>query len=428
METTTSKQEDSNIKLNIVVDEKMLASAKKAALAAYRPQVKAAGFREGKAPDKVVEKSIGDEKLQQEAIDRAISVAYTQAIEDEKLRVLSRPEVSVTKFVPYSELEFEATVEVMPEFKLPDYKKIKVSFEEPEVTKEDIDKVLENLQQRVATSKQVKRAAKEGDKVWIDFKGVRADDGSEVAGASGEDYPLLLGSDTFIKGFEPELIGVTGDQEKSFTVTFPKDYNVKALQNQKVTFSVQVKKVEEVTKPKLDDAFAKQVGSFDDLKSLKADVKGQLLQEKLERARSDHRQQVIEKVIDKTKVTPPAGLLERVRKELEQELEQNLQYRGMAIEQYAQQQGYDSVEEFGKQELDPQSVKRAKSSLIMTEIAEAEQLTVQREELDARLETLKEQYPDEKMQAQLDTPDARRELAAQMLTEKTLAKLVEYAS
>lgn len=428
MKTSIKKQKDSKVILTVVVAEATISKARKAAITELRPQVKAQGFRDGKAPDKIVEKQVGEQRMQQEVLDRAISEAYSEAVDAEQLRVLGHPHINITKFVPYSDLEFEATIEVMPDFELPDFKKIKVPFQAPKVEKSEVDEVLDNLRIRVAETKEVKRAAKEGDKVWIDFKGVRASDKSEVVGASGQDYPLVLGSDTFIKGFEPEIIGMKPGEEKTFVVTFPADYNVKALQKEKVEFTATMKKVEEVNKPKLDDKFAKQAGPFDSLDALKKDINAQLLQEKQEQAQREHRQKILEKLVDTTKLDPPPDMLARVQEQLESELKQNVQYRGMSLEQYVEQNGFESIDDFKEKELKPQSIKRAKSSLILTKVAEQEQIKVQREELDQRLAQLTQQYQDPQMRQQLDSPEGRREIAAQMLTEKTIAKLTEYAT
>src|SRR5690606_38690098 len=182
-----------------------------------------------------------------------------------KLRPVSRPSVNLKKFVPFTTLEFEAEVEVLGTVKLPNYKTMTKSVKKPEVTTKDVDAVIADIKTRMAEKKDVKRAAKEGDQVWIDFKGVDAK-GQPVKGADGKEYPLVLGSDTFIPGFEKNLIGQNAGDKKTFTLTFPKDYGVKALANKKVTFTVTVTKVQEVIEPKVDNAFASRLGRFQSLK------------------------------------------------------------------------------------------------------------------------------------------------------------------
>lgn len=426
MQISTEELKDSNTKVTVGVDKESIADAKRQVLGQLRPEVKAPGFREGKAPDNVVEKQLGAEYVQNLVLERAVGRAYSQAIDDKKLKPLGQPQINITKFVPYSELEFEAEVEVVPNFSLPDYKNLKIDTpDSEEVAEKDVDEVIENIRTRIAESKEVDRAAKDGDKAWIDFKGTRADNDEEVKGATGEDYPIVLGSNTFIKGFEPEVVGMKPGEEKDFTVTFPEDYHVKALQDQKVNFHVTLKKVEEIIKPDVNDEFAKKAGPFENLESLKKDIKSQLEQEQQQRASREFREAVIEKLVEKTKLDVPPQLQERVKQEIRQEMEQNLQYRGTTLAQYIEQQGL-SEEEFEQKELTEKANKRAKASLILTEVAEQEKIDINREELEERLQMLRQQYSDEKMQAELDKPEARRELAAQLMTEKTIQKLIEF--
>jgi len=427
MKIDVEQPKDSQTKLTIVADEQQLTNAKKAVINEHRPKVKAKGFRDGNAPDKVVEREIGSEHLQADILDRALSIAYSQALNDEGIEPLAQPEVSVTKFVPYSELEFSATVETVPEFKLPKYDNLKVDVETDDVTAKDVKEVLDNIATRSAETEEVTRAAKDGDKATIDFKGTRPKNGDDVPGASGKDYPLQLGSGSFIEGFEPEVIGMKAGEDKTFTVTFPDDYRVETLAGDKVEFAVKVTKVEQLNKPTIDDEFAKQLGEFDDLKALKADIKTQLESENEQQAQRKRRQQTIEALVDKVKLEMPPKLLERVTAEVEQELQQNLQQRGMTMQQYLDQQGL-SEDEFEHGELAEQATKRAKSSLVLTELAKDMELDIDTDELETQLNLLRQQYSDEKMQAELEKPEARREVAAQMLTEKTITKLVELNS
>jgi len=427
MKIDVEQLKDSQTKLSIVVDEEVVTRAKKAVIDEHRPKVKAKGFRDGNAPDKVVEREVGSEHLQADILDRALSIAYSQALNDHNIEPLAQPEVNVTKFVPYSQLEFTATVETVPEFKLPKYDNLKVSVEADDVTAKDVEEVLDNIATRSAEAEEVDRAAKDGDKVTIDFKGTHPDSGDDVPGASGTDYPLQLGSGSFIEGFEPEVIGMKSGEDKTFTITFPDDYRVETLAGDKVTFAVTAKKIEQLNKPTIDDEFATKLGPFDDLKALKADIKTQLESENEQQAQRKLRQETIEALVDKVKLDVPPQLLERVRAEIEQELQQNLMQRGMTMQNYLDQQGV-SEDEFKAGELQAQAEKRAKSSLVLTKLAKDMEVGVDTDELETQMNLLREQYSDEKMQAELDKPEARREVAAQMLTEKTISKLVELNS
>lgn len=421
MKVTVTKQPKSKVQITVGVPEDVISDVKRSVMNQLRPRVKASGFRAGHAPDKVVEKELGPQAVQAEVLEAAVNRAYGMAVSKEDIKIVGQPQIEVKKFVPYTDLEFTATVEVVPEFKLPDYKKLKATKQEPKVEAADVNEVIGNLQTRLAESKEVTRAAKDGDKVWIDFEG-KTTAGKPVEGAKGEDYPLVIGSNTFIKGFEPEMLGKKAGDEHEFTVKFPDDYHAKNLQGKPVTFAVKVKKVEEVVKPKADDEFAAKVGPFKSLKELKDDIKKQLAAEKQEQVDRQFREDLVGELVDKSKFDVPEEMLERVKTELRQELLQNLQYRGLTFEQYLQSEGISEAD-FEKTHLVERATRRSKASIILTELAEAEKVKIPREELDARLDMLKKQYTDPKMQEELDKPEARRELAAQMLTEKTIDML-----
>lgn len=427
MNIEVEQLKDSQTKLKITVDPDVLKRARKAVIDEHRPSVKAKGFREGNAPDKVVEREVGAEHLKGDILDRALSIAYSQALKDNEIEPLAQPEVNVTKFVPYEQLEFTAIVEHVPEFELPKYDNLKVDIEPKEVADEDINQVLDNIASNSAETEEVKRAAKDGDKVTIDFKGVDPESGDDIPGASSTNYPLQLGSGSFIEGFEPKVIGLKSGEDKTFTLTFPDDYRVESLKGEKVKFSVTVQKVEQVNKKKIDDDFAKQLGPFKDLDELKEDIKTQLEAENEQQTERERRQKTIEALVDKVDLVVPPQLLERVTEEVKNELQQNLMQRGMTLEQYLAQQDL-SEEEFEQGELKEQAEKRAKSSLVLTELAKDLELEVKTDELETQLNLLREQYSDEKMQAELDKPSARQEIAAQLLTQKTISKLVELNS
>ena len=235
---------------------------------------------------------------------------YAQAAKLENIRPVTRPEVTVKKFVPFTQLEFEVSTEVVGDIKLADYKKIKLAKPKPEVTATDVDDVIKSLKIRVAEKKEVNRPAKKTDEVWIDFKGVN-EKKEPVSGAEGKDYPLVIGSNTFIPGFEDNVEGLKPGDEKTFTLTFPKDYGAKALAGKKVTFTINVKKVQEVSEPKLDDDFAAKVGPFKTVKELKDDIKKQLTVEKQDQLNRDYASDLVEKITDQSKMAIPSAMIEQ---------------------------------------------------------------------------------------------------------------------
>lgn len=426
MNVSVVKKSKTEVKLEISADEQQIADVKRQVFNELRKNVKAKGFREGKAPDNIVEQELGAQTVQAEVLNAAVSRLYGMAVTKEKLQTLGKPELKLKKFVPYSELEFEVDVEVVPDIKLADYKKIKVPLKVDEVTDKDVKDVLERLRKSVSDKKEVKRAAAEGDEVWIDFEG-KDSKGKEIRGASGQDYPLNIGSKTFIPGFEEEMTGLKPGDEKEFTLTFPKDYHAKNLAGQKVTFNVKVNKVKSVTLPKLDDEFASKVGPFSSLKDLKSDIKSQIKQERENQAKSKQREEILAKIVEKSNIPTPSKLVEDVAKSIKEEFVQNLSYRGMTFDDYLKQIG-QSAEEFNEKEVKPQAEKRAKTSLVLSKIAEEEDITANQQELEQRLELMKSQYKDNQdILREIDSPQSRQDIASQILTEKTIERIMKYA-
>ncbi|MGH7241379.1 MAG: trigger factor, partial [Candidatus Saccharimonadales bacterium] len=216
MQITKDQPSPTNVKLTINADASDMAEVKEAVLLQLARTVKVPGFRAGKAPLHVVEKNVSQEALQTEFLDTIVNKLYVDAIAQQSLRPVNRPDVSITKFVPFTTLEVVAEVEVIGAIKLPDYKKIKLAKPEVKVTAKDVDEILDNLANRAAEKKDVERAAKSGDEATIDFTGVDAKTKEAIAGADGKDYPLVLGSNSFIPGFEDEVVGLKAGETKTF--------------------------------------------------------------------------------------------------------------------------------------------------------------------------------------------------------------------
>jgi trigger factor len=426
MQVTKKNLNDTKVQLTLAADADVLHAVKQETLKVFARTIKVAGFREGKAPLAMVEKHADSARLQSEFLERAINRVYIAALEQEKLRPVDQPQIKITKFVPFDTLELEAEVEIVGDVKLPDYKKIKLPEEKVAVTAKDVDEVIKNLRTREAEKKDVDRAAKNGDQTTIDFKGVDAKTKEAVQGADGKDYPLLLGSNTFIPGFEDNVVGMKVGEEKTFAVTFPKDYGVKALQNRKVDFTVTVKKVQEMAEPKLDDEFAAKVGPFKTVDELKADIKKQLQAEKEHQAAQKYADDLITKITEKSTTAIPQVLVDEQIDRIERDQRQNLMYRGQTWQEFLESEGLTEENYRDKQRNGAEM--RVKAGLVLSAVAEAEDITVTAEELDAQMSALRAQYPDKQMQAELAKPESRRDIASRIMTEKTLAKLKEYAT
>jgi trigger factor len=423
MKFKLSYTNDTTALVQITADQTELDTYKSKVLNKLKDQVKLAGFRKGHAPLELVEKSLDQNVLQQEFLDEAMTSLYTAAAKNERLRPIAAPKVTLKKFVPFTELAFDAEVSVVSEIVLPDYKKIKVAKEKVSVSKKEVDEVIENLRTRGAERKDVERVAKDSDQVWIDFEGFDQK-GVAIERADGKDYPLVIGSNTFIPGFEPELVGKKAGDATEFTLTFPKDYGVKTMQGKKVTFKVKVNKVQEVVKPSVDDEFAKKLGPFTSVEQLKNDIEKQLLQDKEDTARRNHEAATLRAIVEKTKVTVPQELIDEQVEMLVREVRQNAIQRGQTYEELLAAEG-KTEESYKKEVLVPEATDRVKAGLVLSEIAEKEKLTVESDELDARLAALKAQYRDEKMQAELDKIENQRDIANRILTEKTIKLLTE---
>jgi trigger factor len=414
-----------NIKLTITADQAVLDGIKKSALEYLSKETKVPGFRQGKAPLGLVEKNIPSARLQSEFLDRAINHLYADAIAHESIRPVAQPDITVSKFVPFTTLEFVAKVEAVGEIILADYKKIKLSPEKAEITAKEVDLVMENLRARGATKEPVTRKAKMEDEVLIDFSGVDAKTKEPINGAEGKAYPLVLGIGNFIPGFEEQLVGVVPDETKEFTLTFPKDYHVKALQNRKVDFKVAVKGISAVKKPKLDDAFAASVGPFKTVSELKKDVKKQLQAEKEREVMQAFDNELLKKISDKSTVEIPHTLIEEEIDRIEEEEKRNIAYRGQTWQEHLDEEQLTA--EAHRERQREVATARVKSGLILSEIAKFEKMTISPEELEIRIQILKGQYPEKQMQSELDKPENRREILNRMLTEKTLDALHGYS-
>jgi trigger factor len=358
-------------------------------------------------------------------MEHAINDLYRKAVEQEKIRPVGQPKIEIKKFVPYTALEFEVTQEVIGEVSLPNYKTMKLAKPKVDVTAEQVNNVLNDLKSRMAERKEVNRPSKDSDELLIDFSG-KDTDGKPIAGTDGKDYPLVLGSGSFIPGFEEQLIGLKAGDNKEFDITFPKDYGVAAMQSKKVTFKVDVKKVNELASPKLDDVFAKKAGPFTSLSELKTDIKKQLSLEGETRAQQNYENELIGKIAEKTTVQLPKSMIDDQIEHMEAEEKRNLTYRGQTWHEHLEAEGLTAEQHRERQR--PDAELRVKAGLVLSEIAAKEGLTVSDQEIDDRIAELKQQYQDAAMREELDKPESRNDLAARLLTEKTIAKLTQYAS
>ncbi len=425
MQIKRTNSSDTETTLTIVANQQELDGVKQHTLGHFRSRVKIAGFREGKAPLELIEKNVDSATLQSEFMEEAINQLYSQAVQSEKIRPVTNPDVTITKFVPFTTLEFDVKVGIIGDVKIPDYKKLKKVRPEVKVTADEVKDVLNNLATRGATKKEVTRAAKNGDQVTIDFSGADAK-GTAVEGTDGKDYPLTLGANSFIPGFEEGVVGMKVGEEKKLPLTFPKDYHAAQLAGAKITFTVKATKIEELAPAKLDDAFASTIGPFKTIDELKTDVKKQLQAERENEANRAFENELIGELADKANIALPKAIVDEQIQKIEDQERQQLVYRGQTWEEHLKEEGVTAEEHSEKKR--PEAERSIRASIVLAEIADAEKLDVTPEELEIRIQLLRGQYPDEGMQAELDKPESRRDIASRMLTEKTVAKIIDYVT
>ena len=427
MKTTVKKLSDTNVCLTITLGADELNAAEQVALTKMARDLKVPGFRKGKVPVSVAAKHVNPMALQEQVLDNALSKAVAEAFMNEKLQALERPSVEVKKFVPNQEVEFTAEATVVPPVKLGDYKKLKAKAQTVKVEAKDVDEIIERMQQNFVDKSEVTRAAREGDEAIIDFVGKK--DGVAFDGGSAKDFALKLGGGQFIPGFEEGVVGHKAGETFDLDLEFPKDYHAENLAGAKVVFSVTLHKVNELKLPELNDEFAAKCGPFTDIKELKADIKREITAQKEREAKEKLKDELVAELADSSKVVLPELLIDDQMRSIEQDLMQNLSYRGLTMDSYLKTQGFKDKADWQKKEARPAAEKRVKAGLVLAELSKELGVEVSREELDAQISTFKQQYgKDAKLAARFDDPNVHRDIANRMITDKTIDKLVELNS
>ncbi len=420
MKTSKEQQSETKVRLTISLGQKELHDAEQVALTKLAKEVKAPGFRKGKVPISVASKHVDVNVLAQQSLEDAVSKAVAQAFTEKDIRALERPSVEIIKYVPGQELEFTAEAEVLPVIKLGAYKKLGVKKVVGKVAEKDVDEVIERMQKASAERKEVKRAAKNGDETVIDFVGKK--DGTPFDGGTAKDYALELGSKQFIPGFEEGVVGHKAGDEFDVHVTFPKDYHAPALAGAKVSFSVVLKAVKEVNLPKVDEAFAKKAGPFKSVAEFKADIKRELKESREREASEQYKEDLVKQLIEKSNVPVPEVLVGDQMRSIEQDMTQNLAYRGMTIQTYLEGKNL-THEEWQKTEVRKAAEDRIKAGLVLAELSKVEKVTASDEEHVLKVNEYQAQFG-EKSGQDFSSSEIQREIANRLITDKTIDKLV----
>lgn len=417
---------DVKVKMTFTLEKEELEAAEQVALTKLAKDVKISGFRKGKAPLEMVAAQVDPALLSQETMENAISKAVAEGFLAEKLQVLSRPEVDIQKFVPGMTLEFTAETEVLPKVKLGDYKNLKVKKTAVKVSEKEVSETLDKIRANFAEKKEVKRAAKNGDEVLIDFLGKK--DGVAFEGGKAEEFPLELGSNSFIPGFEEGIVGKKAGEEFDLDLAFPESYHAADLAGQKVVFSVKLREVRENILPELDEEFVKKLGEFKSAEDLKKQIKEDLKTQKTSENDEKFKDDLVKALVEVSEVPVPEVLKEDQMKSIEFDMQQNLMYSGLTIDQYLTQMG-KTKEEWLESDVSKAAEDRVKAGLALAEVSKTEKIDADSAELDARVNQLKEQYKENKdALKQISSEETRRDLANRILTEKTVDLLVDLNS
>ncbi|OLO40503.1 trigger factor [Alkalihalophilus pseudofirmus] len=384
------KLEGNNGVLTIEVDVEKVDVALNEAFKKVSQKVNVPGFRKGKIPRSLFEQRFGVESLYQDALDILLPEAYMGAVQETGIEPVDRPDIDIEQMEKGSNLIFTAKVVVKPEVQLGDYKGLEVEEVETTVTDEDVEAELKQLQERQAELIVVEEGTiGEGDTAVMDFEGFI--DGEAFEGGKGENYPLEIGSNQFIPGFEEQLIGLKSGEEKDVEVSFPEEYHSEDLAGKAATFKVTVHEIKRKELPELNDEFAKDVDEeVETLEDLKKNIREKLEKDKAQQAENQKRDTVVEKAAENATVDIPAAMIETETDRMLQEFGQRLQMQGMNLEMYAQFSGTD--EAGMREQFKVDAEKRVKVNLTLEAIAIAENIEVTDADVDAELEKMAEMY------------------------------------
>lgn len=388
MKATFISRENNDVKFTIEFSAEEFENAQIKAYQQNKDKFQIDGFRKGKAPRSIIEKRYGEGVFFEDAIDELFRENYGKALAELELEVIDSPRAEFGKIAKGEGFTTTITVACYPIVDVKDYKGVEIDKVVQEVKDEDIDKEIEALQKRNARMVLVERPAKEGDTLLLDYSGFVGDD--QFEGGTAERQELKLGSGMFIPGFEEQLVGATPGEKKDVTVTFPEDYHAEDLAGKEAVFHCLVHEIKEEQLPELDDEFAKDVSEFDTLGELKNSTRERL--EKYAKASEERQMQdaALAKVVEANEVEIPSVMIEDEIDRMIQELDQQLRYQGLSVDQYVEFVGKDA--KAFRDELRPDAERQVKTRMLLNGIAEAEKIEVSQEELEKELEDMAVQY------------------------------------
>ena len=389
MSVQVENLEKNMAKLTIEVSAEDLEKAMQNAYLKAKNRITIPGFRKGKAPRKMIEHMYGKGIFLEDAANALIPEHYSKALEECELEIVSQPEIDVTQAEPGKAFIFTAEVAVKPEVTLGEYKGLEVPKTETEVTEEEIEAELKKEQEKNSRTITVEdRGAENGDIATIDFEGFI--DGTAFEGGKGTDYPLTLGSGSFIPGFEDQLVGVKAGDHVEVNVTFPEEYQAAELAGKAAVFQCDVKKVEAKELPELDDDFAQDVSEFDTLAEYKDDIRKKLTERKEKEARTAKENAAVDKAIENAQMEIPDAMINTQISQMLDDFSRRMQAQGLTMEQYFQFTGMTADKM--REEMKPQALKRIQTRLVLEKIAETENIQPADEEVNEEISKMAEMY------------------------------------
>ena len=390
MNCKVEKTKNANeVKLEITVEAEKFENAMKKVYFQNAKYFNIPGFRKGKAPMNIVEKYYGEQIFYEDAFNEVATEAYEEAIKENKIEAVSRPEVDIAQMEKGKDLIFSAVVQTKPEVKLGKYKGVEIEKIEYKADKKAVDHELGHMQEHNSRLITVDdRPLENGDTATIDFEGFV--DGVAFDGGKAEGHELEIGSGAFIPGFEEQLVGMEIDGEKEIKVTFPKEYFSKELAGKDATFKVKLHEIKKKELPELDDEFAKDVSEFDTLDELKKSIKEKLTKNNEQRAKYETEDAAIKAVCEGSELDVPSGMIELEIDNMLKDFEQRLAYQGLNLEQYLKMLG--KTEEEIRKEYEPQAIEAIKSRLVLEAVIKAEKIEASEEEVKAKMEEMAKSY------------------------------------
>lgn len=425
MSLQVEKLEKNMAKITVEVPAEELDKAIENVYLKQRKNISIPGFRKGKVPRQMIEKMYGVEIFYEDAANSLIPDAYAKAYDECELDIVSQPSIDVVQLEKGKAFIFTAEVAVKPEVTLGEYKGLKVDKISNRVTAKEVDAKLEEEQKKNARTVVVtNRAVQDGDEVVLDFEGFV--DGIAFDGGKGENYPLTIGSGSFIPGFEEQLVGVEAEKEVEVNVTFPAEYHSEDLAGKAAVFKCTVHEIKAKELPELDDEFAAEVSEFDTLEEYKADIKVKIKEEKTAEGKRKQEDQAVEQAVANASMEIPQAMIDTQASQMVQDFAQRIQSQGLTMEQYFQFTGMTADKMM--EEKKSQAVKHIETRLVLEAVAKAENIEITDEKLDAELAKMAESYKMEVEKLKEYMGDyEKKQMRADMAVQEAVTFLVENA-